>query len=124
MFFSITDQTATESYDALDIGSPTNEKPVANTTTVTTIDNNVSTYFTALKREWKVDFPLLSQDEYAAIKDFRDRQFTNFKYPAITIPILGMDSVTAFMTLNDTSITNECGLVEGLSATFRESKQI
>ena len=109
------------------IASPLISTPIIASTDVVTVDNNISTYYTGTKRQFEVDFGYLDAGTYAILAGFRDRQYTNLKYPTITFS--GADNlpsvaITAKMTLADQRIIDNCGTVERVSATFRESKQM
>ncbi len=124
IFFTISDASDSKTYGAMKIVSPSSESQLEAATDVTTLDNNVSTYFSAKKRQWVIDFVDLTTEEFAEIKNFYERQWTQFKYPMISISSLGIENVTARMSVNDTSVIDACGTISGFEATFRESKQI
>lgn len=107
--------------------APLVSSPVIAETDVTTIDNNISTYYTGTKRRFEVNFGYMTDAEYQVLLGFRDRQYTNYKYPTITFSgatNLPSTTITAKMVLSDQRIINNCGLVENVSAEFRESKQM
>lgn len=109
------------------IEAPLVSSPVIAETDVTTIDNNISTYYTGTKRRFEVNFGYMTDTEYQILLGFRDRQYTNYKYPTITFSgatNLPSTTITAKMVLSDQRIINNCGLVENVSAEFRESKQM
>lgn len=122
---TITDTQQTATFDLLD--SPLISSPIIAETDVRTIDNNISTYYTGTKRSFTVNFGYMDANAYAILVGFRDRQYTNLKYPTITFAgasNLPNTAITAKMVLNEQKIVNNCGLVEGASADFRESKQM
>lgn len=109
------------------IEAPLVSSPVIAETDVVTIDNNISTYYTGTKRRFEVNFGYMTDAEYQVLLGFRDRQYTNYKYPTITFSgatNLPSTTITAKMVLSDQRIINNCGLVENVSAEFRESKQM
>lgn len=109
------------------LSAPLISSPVIAESDVVTIDNNISTYYTGTKRRFTVDFGFMDAAAYAILLGFRDRQYTNYKYPTITFSgatNLPSTAITAKMVLNDQRIINNCGLVENVSAEFRESKQM
>lgn len=121
----ITDTQTTETFSLIE--APLVSSPVIAETDVVTIDNNISTYYTGTKRRFEVNFGFMSATEYAKLLGFRDRQYTNYKYPTIQITganNISSTSITAKMILNDQRIINNCGLVENVTAEFRESKQM
>ena len=72
--------------------------------------------------EYEWDF--LSAEEYAVLEGFFNRQYELHKYPRISIPELGVDNMVARMELSDQSIVNNCGMVENVKVSFRESTQL
>lgn len=122
---TITDAQDSQTFSLIE--APLVSAPIIAETDVKTVDNNISTYYTGTKRGFTVSFGYMSDSEYALLLGFRDRQYTNMKYPTITISgatNIPSTAITAKMTLNDQRIITNCGLVEGVSADFRESKQM
>ena len=79
----ITDLQDTQTYKI--ITAPLVSSPIIAETDVTTIDNNISTYYTGTKRQFTIDLGWMSKADYTALVAFRDRQYTDLKYPLITI---------------------------------------
>lgn len=122
---TITDAQQTATFDLLEV--PLVSSPIIAETDVKTVDNNISTYYTGTKRGFTVNFGYMDDDAYAILVGFRDRQYSNLKYPTITFAgadNLPTTAITAKMVLNEQRIVNNCGLVEEVSAEFRESKQM
>lgn len=122
---TITDAQDSQTFSLIE--APLVSAPIIAETDVKTVDNNISTYYTGTKRGFTVSFGYMSDSEYALLLGFRDRQYTNMKYPTITISgatNIPSTAITTKMTLNDQRIITNCGLVEGVSADFRESKQM
>ena len=122
---TITDASVTQTYTLL--MSPVVSTPIIIETDVQTVDGNISTYYNSTKQSFTVQLGNMTQDEYSVLKGFIQRQYQNLKYPAITITgaiNLNVSNMVAKMTLNDQSVVNNCGLVEGVQLGFRESKQL
>lgn len=122
---TITDSTDTATFNNLD--APIIAQPVLAENNIVTLDNNLSTYFTGSKRQFTFTFGFLEKDAYAILKGFYDRQYENLKYPQITITgdeNINVNNLTAKMTLNAQRVINNCGWVEQVEMTFRESKQM
>lgn len=122
---TITDTSVTQTYGLL--MSPVVSAPIITETDVQTRDGNISTYYNSTKQSFTVALGQMSQDEYSVLKGFIQRQYQNLKYPAITITgaiNLNVSNMVAKMTLNDQQVINNCGLVDGVQLTFRESKQL
>lgn len=123
---TIQDSQDVMSFEA-DLVVPITATPIINATDVETIDGNISTYYSSTKRQMTFNLGYLDQETYAGVKGFVDRQYSNLRYPQITIEgaeTINVTNMTAKMSLNDEDIINSCGLVEGVTVTFRESKQM
>lgn len=122
---TITDPSVTQTYELL--MSPVVSSPIITETDVQTVDGNISTYYNSTKQSFLVQLGDMTQAEYSVLKGFIQRQYQNLRYPAITITgaiNLNVNNMIAKMSLNDQNVVNNCGLVEGVQLTFRESKQL
>lgn len=122
---TISDASTTATFSVIAV--PLVSQPVIAESDIVTIDNNISTYYTGTKRAFEVEFGYMDKDAYAILLGFRDRQYTNMKYPTITFS--GADNlpsvpITAKMVMNEQRIVDNCGTVEMVKATFRESRQM
>jgi hypothetical protein len=118
----LTDDTTTLTLPLLEV--PLSEQPIENATDVQTLDGNVYTDFIAQKRLWSHTWQTLSQSEYNALRAFYDRQFTSFKYPALTIDHYAVSSVPVRMTINTKEIISHGGEVANVQVSFRETAQL
>ena len=122
---TITDSTTTHTYDVL--MNPLVNSPIYTETDVITVDGNISTYYNSTKQTFTVGLGYMSQAEYLVLRGFIDRQYSEMKYPVITITgaaNLNVENMVAKMTLNAQRVINNCGTIEGVELTFRESKQL
>ena len=117
----LTDSTGTTQLPMLEQGF--NEVTIENATDVQTLDANIYTDFINNKRQWTIVYDHLDKATYDTIKGYYDRQFTEFKYPTLTIDFYGI-SVDTRMWLNPKNIWNGCGSVENIEITLRESNQL
>lgn len=106
------------------LSPPLTTSPIEGAVDVLTLDNNVSTYFTQNKRLWTQPWDYLSEDDFNAIKSFYDRQWIDFEYPLLTITHFGISNVPVRMTISPQNTVDNCGRVEGVEVTFRETTQI
>lgn len=106
------------------LSPPLTTSPIEGAVDVVTLDNNVSTYFTQNKRIWTQPWDYLSEDDFNSIKSFYDRQWIDFEYPLLTITHFGISNVPVRMTISPQNTVDNCGRVEGVEATFRETIQI
>lgn len=119
---TITDDNTSKTYTLLP--SPFNKKRIMGKSRVLTQSGDVYTDYVYNKFEFEYEWAFLSADEYAALEGFFNRQYSLNKYPHITIPELGVESMVAEMELSDQSIINQCGMVEAVKVSFRESTQL
>ena len=122
---TIADTTDTQTFNI--IASPLVSTPVIAETDVVTVDNNISTYYTGTKRQFSIDLGYMDAETYAVLVAFRDRQYTNLKYPQITITgdeNINVTDMTAKMMLSEQKVLDNCGRVGDVVVTFRESKQM
>lgn len=106
------------------LSPPLSETTIEGAQDVQTLDNNISTYFTANKREWTHTWPYLSKSEFDSIKAFYDRQWTDYKYPLLTIDHLNVSDVPVRMYISPQNIIDNCGTVENVEVRFRETRQL
>lgn len=109
------------------LSSPIILAPVINETDVQTVDGNISTYYGSTKRQYQFKIAWLDAETYASLKAFCERQYSNLKYPQISISgatNLNIENMVAKISLNDQEVTDNCGTVENIVLTFRESKQM
>lgn len=122
---TITDTQDTATFTV--ISSPLISQPIIAETDVTTVDNNISTYYTGSKKRYTINLGYMDKETYAVLAGFRDRQYANLKYPTITITgdeNINVNNMTAKMTLSEQRVVNNCGEVSEVEVSFRESKQL
>ena len=122
---TITDQTVTRTYDVWAI--PLISSPDHIGQMVETVDGNVSDYYQARKQKITLSLGYMTAGEYSVLKGFVDRQWENRKYPVVTISgatNLPITNMTARMELDSQNVIDNCGTVEGVQVSFRESKQL
>lgn len=118
----LTDGTTSATMPLLHV--PLSQSNVEGAVDVQTLDNNVYTDFVALKRFWAHTWRYMKESDFNTLKGFYDRQFTLFAYPRLTITELGVVDVPVRMTLSPQNIIDNCGTVEDVEVTFRETRQL
>lgn len=123
--------TIQDSQDSMRFGAtlltPITLTPIINETDIETLDGNISTYYSSTKRQYSFKLYPMDSANYVALKGFIERQYSNLRYPSITVDgaeNLNVDNMTAKMTLNEQQVVNQCGLVDNITVTFRESRQM
>ena len=122
---TITDPTVTRTYDVWEI--PLVSDPLHIGKMVETVDGNVSDYYKARKQKITLSLGYMTAGEYSVLKGFIDRQWENRRYPTITISgaaNLQVTNMVARMELNAQNVIDNCGTVEGVQVSFRESRQL
>lgn len=103
---------------------PLTESIIEGATDVQTLDMNLYTDFLGTKRMWSNTLPYLNESDFNQLKGFYSRQFTLWKYPIISIADLGVNNVVARMTLSPRQVIDNCGVVEDVEVSFRETVQM
>ena len=116
----ITDASGTITLPQLEI--PLSLAILEGASDVQTLDYNVYTDFITTKRLVSHTWSYLSKADFTALKGYYDRQFTMFAYPTITITEMGITDMIVRMILSPQSVSDQCGTVEGVTVSFRESK--
>lgn len=106
------------------LAPPLAESTIEGATDVQTLDNNISTYFTANKRQWVQQWPYMSEADFNVLKAYYDRQWTDYKYPLVTIDYYDITDVPCRMYLDPKNVIDNCGTVQDVSVTFRETRQL
>lgn len=123
--------TIQDSTDSMTFGAslitPIELNPIINETDVETIDGNISTYYGSTKRQYNIKLLPMDGESYQELRQFVERQYSNLKYPSITIEgttNLNVANMTAKISLSAINVVNSCGMVDNISLTLRESKQM
>lgn len=105
---------------------PFTDTTIENATDVVTADNNMYTAFgmSELKSQWTLPYEILTKDEYDFLQAIYNNQFINYEYPLFTFPHLGITDVPVRMFLSPREIWNNCGDVQNVIVTLRESVQL
>ena len=122
---TITDPSITQTYEVW--ATPLISSPDHIGQMVEMVDGNVSDYYKARKHKITLSLGYMTAGEYSVLKGFIDRQWENRRYPTITITgaaNLQITDMVARMELNSQNVIDNCGTVEGVQVSFRESKQL
>jgi hypothetical protein len=119
---TLTDSTGTDTLALTEV--PLTTTPLEIATDVQVLSGNLYTDFVAQKRIWSHTWAYLSEDEYNVIKGYYDRQFTLYEYPQLTIDDEGVDLVTVRMSITPKNIIDDCGNVQDVTVSFRETGQL
>lgn len=103
---------------------PLSEQILDGVTDVETLDKNIYTDFIVQKRQWQFPYDSLSEDDYNAIRAFYSDQFVSFNYPTLSIPHYSVSDVPVRMYLNTKEVYNNCGDIQNIQLSFRETNQL
>jgi len=117
----IEDSTGSMTLPPLEV--PLSKSPIEGASDVTTLDNNIYTDFINLKSLIAHTWAYMNEADFTNLQGYYERQFTLYQYPSISIAALGITDMTVRMTLTPQQIVDHCGTVEGVTVSFRESKQ-
>lgn len=126
---TITDSVNTMTFDGgnAEILSPLVSNPVIRETDVETINGDISTYYSSTKRQYTIQLGYLDKESYATLVAFRQRMYANHLYPLITITgdqNIDVVELPMKLSINAQNVINNCGEVENVTVTLRESKQM
>lgn len=117
----LSDSTDTVTLPVLNV--PLTQNIIEGATDVETLDLNIYTDFVGTKRLWTHTWKYMTEANFNILKGFYDRQFTLFQLPLITIAELGVEDIVVRMSLSPQNIIDNCGTVEDVQVSFRETVQ-
>lgn len=98
--------------------------PIENAVDVQTLDGNIYTDFTSQKESWEFNYDSITEDEYNDIRAYYDAQFSLLEYPLLSIPYYSLSDRPVRMYINEKDIWNNCGAVQNVKVSFRETDQL
>lgn len=119
---TISDSTTTQQLPPTEV--PLTVTTLEGSTDVQTLSYNIYTDYVTTKRVVTHTWSYMSQEDFELLKGFYDRQFTIFEYPEITIEGINVNSMTAKMSLEPRNIIDNCGTVQGVTVSWRETRQL
>lgn len=97
-------------------------------TVVEPLSGNVYQDYIATKRSWAHTWAYLTPEQYDLLDAIYERMKTDYTYPSLTIESDNEnDNVTELVTqyeLSPKNIIDECGNVQDVSISFRETRQL
>jgi hypothetical protein len=99
--------------------------PLDKAADIETLDNSLYTDFAGERHSsWAFHYDSLSQAEYDGLKAKYDDQFVSRQYPLLSIPFYSVSDVPCRMYINEQDIWSNCGDVQNVQITFRETSQL
>lgn len=119
---TLTDDTDSFSFTTLHV--PITDNITEGLSDNTTLDGNIYTDFMYIKRTYGESFKWLTAEQYAKLMGFYERQFTEAKYPLLTISEMGVNNVPVRLSVTDGGIVDNCGTRENVKLKMRETVQL
>lgn len=119
---TLTDITTTDTF--ADPQIPVSTTPIEISREIEVLSGSVYTDYVSQKRTWTVTFKFMDIATYTSLKGFYDRQFSLFQYPLLTITDDNAVDIPVKMTINSQQIIDNCGTVQDVTVSFRESEQL
>lgn len=102
--------------------APLTRNALEGATDVVSLNNNISTYFTANKREWVHTWAYMTKQELQTLQKYYQAQWTLFTYPKLSIT--GIDNpvnqVSVRMYMPSVSIIDDCETYRNIQVSWRE----
>ena len=92
-------------------------------TTVEPLSGNVYDQYIATKRTWTHTWAFLTKEQYDLLDEIYERMKSEFTYPELTIEDEDVEDLVVRYDLSAKNIIDNCGEVQGVTVTFRETRQ-
>lgn len=119
----LTDNSGTLKLPAIEVPLKTEDLYVE--ADVVTASNDMYTDLISNKRrKWTFTYSNITKEQYDDVKSYYDNQRVTYQYPTLSIPFYGVEDVVVRMMINEQDVYNNCGDVENVVVTFRETVQL
>lgn len=112
-----------KTYTEVELGSPFTITDEEGKSQNTTLDGNIFVDYAYSKKSFTVDIFHLTPQDYADIRAFYDYQYSNARFPVISIPELDIENMPVYFEMSNRQIVNQCLLTDKLTLKFRETIQ-
>lgn len=93
-------------------------------TTVEPLSGNVYDDYISTKRVWTHTWRYLSEEEYNLLDEIYERMKDEWTYPELTIDGESVTDLVVKYELGAKNIIDDCGNVQDVTVTFRETRQL
>lgn len=93
-------------------------------TTVEPLSGNVYDDYISTKRAWAHTWAYLSKEEYDLLDAIYERMKSEWVYPQLTIDGENVNNLVVKYELGAKNIIDDCGEVQDITVSFRETRQI
>lgn len=122
----LTDSAGTHELPALEV--PLTRVKNEKKTVVEPLSANVYEDYIATKRAWAHTWAYLTQEEYDLLDSILERRKTDNTYPQLTIESNNANDSVELLTvqyeLSPKNIIDDCGNVQDVTVSFRETRQL
>lgn len=118
----LTDSAGTHELPPLDV--PLSRVKLEKMTTIEPLSGNVYDDYIATKRAWTHTWTYLTKEEYDLLDEIFERQKSEWTYPELTIDGESVSLLTCKYVLGQKDIIDNCGTVQGVTISLRETKQL
>lgn len=118
----ITDSAGTHELPPLEV--PLTLVPNEKETTVEPLSGNVYDDHIATKRVWSHTWSTLTKEQYDLLDTIYKRAKSEWTYPQVTIDGEDVTDLVVKYVLGPKNIIDNCGTVEDVSVSFRETRQL
>lgn len=118
----LTDSTGQVTLPALDV--PLTLNPIHKMTEVEVVSGNIYFDYVGTKRTWTATYAYLTEDEFNVLKGYLDRQLSTGTFPELSIDYYTVANVVVYMSLTPQNIIDNCGTVQDVTVSFRETIQM
>ena len=118
----LTDSAGTHELPPLEVPLTVSKAEIM--TTVEPLSGNVYDDYIATKRIFSHTWAYLTMAEYNLLDEIYERMKTEYIYPLLTVDGEGVSGLTVKYELGQKNIIDDCGLVNAVSVTFRETRQL
>lgn len=98
---------------------PFAESPIENAVDIITLDGTLYTDFINKSREWTLNWAMLHEDDYNALKTIYDTQFTSGQYPVFELPYYSIN-VPVRMYINSKDVRRDGCNIMNVNVRLRE----
>ena len=102
------------------VETPFLRAPIEIAQDVEVLSGDLYTDFIGLKYGWSLKWDSLDEDTYDAIYEIYLSQIETGEYPTVEVPYYGIESLVR-MKINEKDIWNNCGSVQNVNITLRET---
>lgn len=118
----LTDSSGTYELPPLEV--PLTRVKIEKMVTVEPLSGNVYDDYIATKRQWVHTWAYLTEEEYDLLDEIYERMKSTFTYPELTIDGENVNDLVVKYELSPKNIIDECGNVQTVTITLRETRQL